>query len=144
MRIYAIAKSSVILAFTLGVLIAAGIPIFNYLVAPYLSHPPRPDFTNQAGRVANSPMPLAKFTTIEKPQQFIPNAPEVKYQGSINAKQGLVLRAEPKQGATRVGGIEYKANVAILKETPDKQWVYIQKQGTKEAGWVRTGNIFRN
>jgi Bacterial SH3 domain len=140
MRIYAIAKSSVILAFTVGVLTAAGVAIFHYLVSPYLSHPPRPEF--QIGKVTNFPMPLAKF--VEKPKQFIPSSPDVKYQGTVNAGRGLVLRAEPKPKAARVGGVEYKANVSILKETDDKQWVYIQKQGSKEAGWVRTGNIFRN
>ncbi len=147
MRLAAITKSTIVFAFIFGMLLASGNTIWRTLIAPYLVPPLRPNFTSQGDnlykdRLAN--MPVVKFTASPKPKRFIPNSSTVKYQGKVSVSGGLVLRTEPKQGSGRAGGVEYNAPVSILKETPDKEWVYIQVDSTKEKGWVRSGNIFKN
>jgi len=145
MRLAAITKSSIIFAFIFGMVLASGNVIWQNLLAPYLVPPSRPGFTDRANNLVKAPiaMPIVKFTP-PKPKRFIPNPSEVKYQGKVNVARGLVLRTQPKQTANRSGGVEYKAEVSVLKETPDKEWVYIQVDSTKEKGWVRSGNIFKN
>lgn len=147
MRLATITRSTILLAFVFGMLLASGNLIWRALIAPYLVPPLRPNFSNQGDnlykdRLTN--MPVVKFTSPPKPKRFIPNPSTVKYQGKVNVARGLVLRTEPKQGSNRAGGVEYNASVSILKETPDKEWVYIQVDTTKSKGWVRSGNIFKN
>jgi hypothetical protein len=146
MRLGAITKSSIVFAFILGMVIASGSVIWQNFLAPYLVPPSRPEFRNKGNTIYKDRLnfPVIKFTPPPKPKRFIPNPSEVKYQGKVNVSRGLVLRSEPKQGSDRTGGVEYNANVSVLKETPDKEWVYIRIDSTKETGWVRSGNIFRN
>jgi uncharacterized protein YgiM (DUF1202 family) len=145
MKIASITKSSIVLAFVLGMAIAAGHSLWQGFLAPYLVPPARPEFTNQGDTLSkNAIVPIAKFAPPPKPKRFIPNPSEVKYRGKVSVSRGLVLRSEPKQGSDRTGGVEYSANVSVLKETPDKEWVYIRVDSSKETGWVRSGNIFRN
>jgi hypothetical protein len=147
MKLGAITKSSIIFAFILGMILASGNVIWQNFLAPYLLPPRRPEFTNQGDTLYKdriTTLPVIKYTPPPKPKRFIPNPAEVKYQGKVNVSRGLVLRTEPKQGSNRAGGVEYNANVSVLKETPDKEWVYIRIDSTKETGWVRSGNIFKN
>jgi hypothetical protein len=146
MRLAAITKSSIVFAFIVGMVIASGNVIWRGFIAPYLVTPTRPAFTNQGETLykARPTMPAVKFSPPPKSKRFIPNPSAVKYQGKVNVSRGLVLRSEPKQGAKRTGGVEYNANVSVIKETPDKEWVYIRVESNKETGWVRSGNIFKN
>jgi len=52
-----------------------------------------------------------------------------------------VFRADPNQAARNVGGADFNAKVAVIKETPDREWLFVRNESTKEEGWVRTGNI---
>jgi hypothetical protein len=47
MRIPEVAKSSISLAFSLGVIAAFGVAAWRYIVIPYRSIPPRPTFANE-------------------------------------------------------------------------------------------------
>jgi Bacterial SH3 domain len=145
MKLQVITKSSIIFAFIFGMALASGHVIWQNFISPYTVPPRRPEFSNRGDTLYKDriSLPVAKFTP-PKPKRFIPNPSEVKYQGKVNVSRGLVLRSQPKQGSNRAGGVEYKANVSVLKETPDKDWVFIRVDGTKETGWVRSGNIFRN
>lgn len=145
MKIAKFTKSSIILGFMLGITLSAGMKLWENFIAPYIVPPLRPDFSQVGDTLfQNRPnsLPLAKFTP--PPRAFVPSKSEVKYQGRVNVARGLVLRKEPKAGADRTGGVEYNANVSVLRETPDREWVFLRVDSTKETGWVRSGNIFRN
>jgi len=146
MRLAAITKSSIVFAFIFGMIFASGHAIWQGFLAPYIVPPIKPNFTNTGQTLYKVHPPIVKFTPPPAPKalRFIPNTSEIKYQGTVNVSRGLVLRNEPKQGSTRTGGVEYKAKVSVLKETPDKEWFFIQVESTKQTGWVRSGNIFRN
>jgi hypothetical protein len=52
-----------------------------------------------------------------------------------------VFRADPSQSAKNIGGADFNTKVAVIKETPDREWLYVRNENTKEEGWVRVGNI---
>ncbi|AFY73227.1 SH3 domain-containing protein [Synechococcus sp. PCC 7502] len=146
MRLARIIKSTIVFAFILGIILACVHVVWQGLLAPYLVSPSKPMFKNQSDTLYKDrlAMPIVKFSPPPKPQPFKPIAADIKYKGKVNVSRGLVLRSEPKPNSNRVGGVEYKADVSVLKETPDKEWVYIQVESSQEKGWVRSGNIFRN
>ncbi|MFN5855294.1 MAG: SH3 domain-containing protein [Pseudanabaenaceae cyanobacterium] len=150
MRFPEIAKSGTSIAFSLGIVIALGAAVWNYIVIPYRTQPKRPTFANDL-KIPPSPTPLAFKPNPNKfkapPPSPKPTAKptlEAKYEGRVNASIGLVLRSEPKQSAEPRGGVDYNAKVAVIKETPDKEWVFIRNGESKEEGWVRMGNISRS
>jgi hypothetical protein len=147
MRFPDTAKSSVSLAFSAGLILAIGFATWKYVIVPYHTPPQRPKFAND---IKSPPKPGVAIATIKpvafakaKPTAKATPAVDVKYAGKVNASMGLVLRAEPSQAAPSVGGADYNAKISVLKETPDREWVYIRQENTKEIGWVRSGNISR-
>jgi hypothetical protein len=144
MRLGAITRFSVTFAFIAGAVFASASLMWQALLAPYLVPPNRPSFTNQTDNLYKDRVVTPVFMPPPQPKPFVPKPSEVKYQGQVNVSRGLVLRIEPRQGSKRTGGVEYKAKVSILKETPDKEWVYIRVESSKQIGWVRSGNIFKN
>jgi hypothetical protein len=150
MRFPEVAKSGVSLAFSIGVVTAICAVTWQYILVPYQTHPKRPVFANDLKPVPAPPPPVMaikvppKTKPTVKPSPTATPTPEAKYKGKVNASIGLVLRAEPSQSAGSVGGADFNAQVSILKETPDKEWVYIRQESTKEEGWVRIGNITKD
>ena len=144
MRFPETAKSSVSLAFSLG-LIGAIVGLgWYYVILPYQKHPQKPAFSNdlKAAPAPTSPIAAIKIPTMPQPTvKANPKATDAKYQGKVNASIGLVFRADPNQSAKNVGGADFNTKVAVIRETPDRDWVYVRNENTKEEGWVRTGNI---
>lgn len=144
MRFPETAKSSVSLAFSLG-LIASILAIgWYYVILPYRQSPQKPVFANDLKAVPapKSPIAAIKVQPVPKPTVTAkPKSNDAKYQGKVNAGIGLVFRAEPSQSANNVGGADFNTKVAVIKETPDREWIFVRNESTKEEGWVRAGNI---
>lgn len=147
MRPINVAKSSISLAFIAGIIFSVGAATWRYVIIPYRTLPAKPIYANEGKPVpqANRSAALFADTTLVKPR-FTPKpiVPEAKYQGTVNASNGLILRSEPSQESARLGGIDYDATAIVLKESLDKEWVYVRQEGTKDEGWVRAGNLTRN
>jgi hypothetical protein len=143
MRIPEVAKSSISLAFSLGVIAAFGVATWRYIVIPYRSIPPRPVFSNEDVSPPPAKNPVVEVVSPEPAKPKVEEKPKDKslYKGTVNASIGLVLRAEPTQGSDRIGGADYNATVSILKESDDREWVYVRQDSTGEEGWVRVGNV---
>jgi hypothetical protein len=145
MKFTEVAKAHISLMFVFGVIggvVAAG---YFYVWIPYQTYPPRPRFANDDG-VPPPPPPVIKPLTASPLPKPSPKAtPKINalYWGRVNASIGLVLRAEPESGSGGTGGADYNSRVAILKESPDKEWILIRQPETREQGWVRVGNIDR-
>ncbi|NJK33614.1 MAG: SH3 domain-containing protein [Oscillatoriales cyanobacterium SM2_2_1] len=145
MRFTEVAKANVSLLFVFGVIggvIAAG---YFYVWIPYQTYPPRPRFAND-DRILPAPPPVIqplKARSLPKPKAKPTPQVNALYWGTVNASIGLVLRAEPEAGAAGSGGVDFNSRVAVLKETPDKEWIFIRHMETKEQGWVRAGNLDR-
>ena len=144
MRFPETAKSTTSLAFSLGLIVAIFATGWYYIILPFQRHPQKPAFSND---FKAAPLPVSPIATIKipnMPQPTVkakPKSTEAKYLGKVNANIGLVFRAEPSQSEKNIGGADYNTKVAVMKETPDRQWVYVRNESTKEEGWVRFGNI---
>ena len=115
-----------------------------YIVLPYRKSPQRPVFANDLKAVPapKSPIIAIKAQPIAQPTvKTKPKENDAKYQGKVNASIGLVFRADPTQSARNVGGADFNTRVAVIRETPDREWLYVRNENTKEEGWVRSGNI---
>lgn len=144
MRFPETAKSTTSLAFSLGLIAAIVATGWYYIILPYRKIPQKPSFSNdlKAAPVPKSPIAAMKVKPISQPTvKAKPKANEAKYQGKVNASIGLVFRADPNQAAKNVGGADFNAKVAVIRETPDREWIYVRNENTKEEGWVRTGNV---
>ncbi len=144
MRFPETAKSSVSLAFSLGLIGAIVGSGWYYVILPYQKHPKKPAFSNdlKAAPAPMSPIAAIKIPTMPQPTvKAKPKATDAKYQGKVNASIGLVFRADPNQSAKNIGGADFNTKVAVLKEAPDREWLYVRNENTKEEGWVRVGNI---
>jgi hypothetical protein len=141
-----IVRASSGLLLSLGMLSAIAIySWFNILIPFHHNSPAKPTFTNES----NKPLPpqtpkfLEKTPVIKTPTSPIAK-PDVLFKAKVNSGIGLVLRAEPAAGGKMSGGADYNAVVEVLKESPDRAWVYIRQPVTKEQGWVRAGNLTRS
>jgi hypothetical protein len=144
MRFPETAKSSVSLAFSLGLIASVVAMAWYYVIVPYRKTPDRPVFSNDTNIppapkppiAAISVPPIPKPTVKAKPK---PNA--AKYTGKVNASIGLVFRAEPNQSSRSTGGANFNEPVGVIRESPDREWLFVRNENTKEEGWVRSGNI---
>lgn len=146
MRLTDVAKSSISLAFSTGAIFAIGLATWQYVIEPYSTIPPKPIFTNdlKAPPPKKSPIVAIKAPPpLPKPQATAKPEPEALYKGRVNSDIGLVLRAEPSQESAGVGGADYNAVISVIKESPDKEWLFIRQENTKEQGWIRAGNLNR-
>jgi hypothetical protein len=144
MRFPETAKSSVSLAFSLGLIASVVTIAWYYVIVPYRRIPERPVFSNDNKTVPAPKPPIAAIKIPPIPQPTVkatPKANEPKYAGKVNASIGLVFRADPTQAARSVGGADFNDRVAVIKESPDREWVLVRNETTKEEGWVRSGNI---
>lgn len=144
MRFPETAKSTTSLAFSLGLIGAIATTGWYYVIVPYRKTPQKPTFSNdiKAAPAPKSPVAEIKVQPIPVPTvKAKPKSNDAKYQGKVNASIGLVFRADPNQAARNVGGADFNTKVAVIKETPDREWVFVRNENTKEEGWVRTGNI---
>lgn len=144
MRFPETAKSSTSLAFSLGLIAAIVATGWYYVILPFQKHPQRPTFSNDLKAAPAPAPPIATIKIPSMPQPTVkakPKPTDAKYQGKVNASIGLVFRADPSQSSRNVGGADFNTKVAVLKETPDREWIYVRNENTKEEGWVRSGNI---
>jgi hypothetical protein len=146
MRFPETAKSSTSLAFSLGLIGAIASMGWYYVVMPYRKTPQRPVFSNDLKAAPAPKSPIAEIKVPQMPQPTFkakPKPTDAKYQGKVNASIGLVFRADPSQSSKNVGGADFNTKVAVIRETPDREWVFVRNEITKEEGWVRTGNIHK-
>ncbi len=144
MRFPETAKSGTSLAFSLGLIGAIVTAGWYYIVLPFQKHPQRPVFSNdlRSAPVPTSPIAAIKVPVMPQPTvKAKPKPTDAKYQGKVNASIGLVFRSDPNQSAKNVGGADFNTKVAVMRETPDREWLYVRNENTKEEGWVRGGNI---
>jgi hypothetical protein len=144
MRFPETAKSSVSLAFSLGLIASVLAIAWYHVIVPYRRTPERPVFSNDSKTISAPKPPIVEIKIPPIPQATIKATPKPnasKYAGRVNASIGLVFRADPNQGSKSVGGAEFNDRVAVVKESPDREWVLVRNETTKEEGWVRSGNI---
>jgi len=141
-----IVRASSGLLLSLGMLSAIAIyGWFNLLIPFHHNNPAKPTFANES----NKPLPpqrpkfLVQVPVVAKPQPSSTTKPDVLFKAKVNSGIGLVLRAEPAAGGKMSGGADYNVTVEVLKESPDRAWVFIRQPITKEEGWVRAGNLTR-
>jgi Bacterial SH3 domain len=69
-------------------------------------------------------------------EELPPNA----YRAVVTWPEGLSLRAEPESDAERIGGVENKATIIILEDSPDGKWQKVRLPGNDQVGWIKGGN----
>ncbi|BAP17034.1 SH3 domain-containing protein [cyanobacterium endosymbiont of Epithemia turgida] len=160
---------SVLLQFILGffvgiLLLVSGTTALAYVVFYRLNtSPPKPIFVEETpkkaaetSKIESNAQQKAKKSE-EKSQEEIaaqqPQAsPEVEeekkedlpsgaYKASVIWPSGLSLRAEPDQDAQRIGGIDYEAELIILKTSLDGDWQNVRLSQNGQEGWVKAGNV---
>ncbi len=144
MRFPETAKSTTSLAFSLGIIVAIVSAGWYYIILPFQKQPQKPVFSNDFKSAPAPTSPIATIKIPAMPQPTVkarPKSNEAKYQGKVNASIGLVFRADPSQSSKNIGGADFNTKVAVIRETPDREWVYVRNESTKEEGWVRSGNI---
>ena len=155
MRTLSVAKSSIALFFYLGIIAAVIYGAWRYVILPYRTPPAKPMYANDYKKsvkkkslafappaIQSKKPPKAQPKRDSKPP--LKSTLDAKYQGTVNSGIGLVLRSEPSQDGNKIGGADYNATLSVLKESPDREWVYVRQENTQEEGWIRTGNLNRN
>lgn len=132
------------LLISLGMFTALGILGWVNWIAPfYRTLPPKPIFPNENG-APPPPKPVVQAPKLEKPKPKAPEKLDVLYKATVNSSIGLVLRQKPEPGSEAAGGADFKAEVEIIKESDDREWVLVRDPATQEQGWVRVGNLTRS
>ncbi len=155
MRTLSVAKSSIALVFYLGIIAAVVYGAWRYVIVPYRTPPVKPMYANDYKKTAKkkslafaSPAAQSKKQAKAPPKQDskspLKSPLDTKYKGTVNSGIGLVLRSQPSQDGNKIGGADYNATLSVLRESPDREWVYVRQEDTQEEGWIRTGNLNRN
>ncbi len=137
-------RGNVGLLFVLGMLIAIGINVWR-LVQPYTQPPPRPEFATEAKpkpRPTPPPKPKTQPEAQPSPEPAKPEEPSIG-SGRVVPDIGLVLRDQPNSESGGTAGVEFNAQIAILEESKDGEWLKIRDEATGATGWVRSANIDR-
>jgi hypothetical protein len=123
---------------------------YYFFVTQMNTHPPKPVFAEERPGY-KSPIAAVKPKTVAaaKPNQspvvkdpnVIEKLPPEAYDAKVVWKDGLSLKKDPDAGAEKLGGVAFNAKVAIIKTSPDKQWVLIRSETDNLQGWVKAGNI---
>ncbi|MGP0128745.1 MAG: SH3 domain-containing protein [cyanobacterium endosymbiont of Rhopalodia musculus] len=160
-----------ILGFFVGILLlVSGTTALAYVVFYRLNtSPPKPIFVEEKQEKAEEASNFESNTqqrakkSEEKPQEEIvaqqpQSSPEIEekkeekeekeeklpsgaYKASVIWPSGLSLRAEPGHDAQRIGGVDYKAELIILKTSPDGDWHNVRLSRNGQEGWVKAGNV---
>jgi hypothetical protein len=145
-----------ILGFILGISVIAGISgaiIFAYY-AKMSALPKKPVFPEATSPTAEADIepiePLESVTNDDVQTETPPAAEEVKdseaelppnaYRAVVTWPEGLSLRAEPDADAERIGGIENKSTIIILKDSADGKWQRVKLPWNDQEGWIKGGN----
>jgi hypothetical protein len=83
-----------------------------------------------------NPTPTLSPDTTESKKPLPPGA----YPARVSWSQGLILRAEAKQDAERIGGVGFNQKIVVVEESEDKVWQKIRLEGSDKEGWVKAGN----
>ncbi|MCS6958766.1 MAG: SH3 domain-containing protein [Pseudanabaenaceae cyanobacterium SKYGB_i_bin29] len=136
-------RGNVGLLFVLGVVLTLGFNLWR-LIQPYTQPPPRPEFPS-AAKAKTPPPPQAVSpppTTAPKVEEEKPEVPAIG-KGKVVPDIGLVLRESPSSESGGSSGVPFNAEISILEETEDGEWLKIRDDSTGATGWVRSANIDR-
>ncbi|MGI2905328.1 SH3 domain-containing protein [Tolypothrix sp. VBCCA 56010] len=142
------------------VLIGGGVATALYFMNRTAIAPAKPIFANDSPEIkaqapktpgaspALTPTPVEAQTPKPNPTLTLsPDTAESKkplppgaYPARVSWSQGLILRAEAKQDAERVGGVGFNQKIFVLEESADKVWQKIRLEGSDTEGWVKAGN----
>ncbi|HEY9763695.1 MAG TPA: SH3 domain-containing protein [Trichocoleus sp.] len=147
MQGFLIGLSKLVLGVTMALLLLslAGVATARYFMARLSVLPPRPIFENDApvqAAVASTPTAQAAAPA-EKPEaeSAAEPLPPGAYEAVVVQPIGLVLREGPGTTFSQLGGVDYNAKVAVLEESPDKQWMKVRVDESGQEGWVKAGNV---
>jgi hypothetical protein len=124
-------KGLMVSSVILGGLAAVGWRVWE-LVVPMLQAPTIPEFA--AARIA-SPIPRPGGDPKAKPEA------KTGSQAKVIEPRGLVMRAEPRFDAARLGGIVVGEQVTILGVSADQGWQQVRRNLNGTEGWVKSGNL---
>lgn len=144
----------------MAILVGGGAALAIYFMNRTSINPPKPVFSNdnaavKAEAAKNIPTPGAttaanpqtKTTPQPKPTPTVAASEEQEkplppgaYPATVTWPQGLILRAEPKVNAERLGGIGFNAKVVVLESSNDKTWQKIRIESSGKEAWVKAGN----
>lgn len=163
-------KWSSVFSFFIGILLAAlllvagGVFAAKYFIAKLTTPPPRPVWANEksTGQPAKAQSTAAKPKASPTPKASAKPSPSPKatpagsYMAKVTQQIGLVLRDNPSQDSTAIGGIEYNQRVLVLGDSPDREWQRVRivsetaSTGDEDSaepkgpeGWVKRGNTER-
>jgi hypothetical protein len=140
------------------VLIGGGAGTALYLMNRTAVPPTKPIFANDSPQIkaqapktpgaspalnpvkAQTPKPKPTPTLSPDATETIKPLPPGAYPARVSWSQGLILRAEAKQDAERVGGVAFNQKIVVVEESEDKVWQKIRLEGSDKEGWVKAGN----
>lgn len=114
---------------------------------PPKNSPPAPDESSQ--RQPDAPDSPESKAVLEKPApqpspeektEESEELPAGAYKARVTWQTGLSLRSDPTSDASRVGGIDYNTEIAILEQSEDGRWQKVRLADGQE-GWVKAGNV---
>lgn len=143
----------------ISILLGGGVALAIYFMNRTSMNPPKPIFSNDKASVkaqaAKTPTPgvinaansqgtsilKSKPTSTKSPKKELEKPlPPGAYLARVTWPQGLILRAEPKVNAERLGGIGFNAKVIVLQLSNDKTWQKIRIKSSGKEAWVKAGN----
>lgn len=135
----------------IAILLGGGAALAIYFMNRTSMTPPKPVFSNDKAAVkaqaaktptpgattAPKPKPTPKKLALEEQEKPLPPG---AYPATVTWPQGLILRAEPKINAERLGGIGFNAKVIVLELSNDKTWQKVRIESSGKEAWVKAGN----
>lgn len=134
---------------SLVLLFFAGAAATRYFITKLTAPPPRPTFDNDAPTQAENSSSETEqaIATSEEPSSEPAARPTRPlepgaYEARVTQPIGLVLREEPNQDSSQLGGVEYEQQIVVLEESSDGEWLRVRLTNDSE-GWVKAGNTER-
>lgn len=130
----------------IALIVGGGFLAAQYLITQFTTPPPKPMFANDsspkpppAAIAPKPPSPQPKNTPIAAS----PKPTELGYPAKITLSEGLNVRSKPSANAERVGGVDFDEEIAVLEESPDKEWQRVRGKTSAVEGWIKSGHTER-
>lgn len=140
--------------FIIGIVILTGASAAAayYFLTRLTEAPPKPVFSEELPKktAPKAAKPAASKTekstaTTQPSEQASPKAPEELEPGAYKARvtwsEGLSLRDEPSTDANKAGGVAFKQELIVIKDSDDGKWQKVRIPSSNTEGWVKAGNL---
>lgn len=137
-----------ILGFIVGVFIltGAGAATAYFFFNRLSENPAMPVYeeeeeSEKSSQAKEEPEPKPEPEPEPEPETIQDRFGEQAFEARVTWPEGLSLRDNPSNDASRIGGVYYEDRLIVIEKSSDGDWQRVYVPESDQKGWVKAGNV---